>query len=487
MKGFFKHISLLVMGASLLSGCAVGPNFLRPWVNTPENFRSAPTIAESASFANLPWWQVFRDERLQNLIQQALANNYDLRIAVSRVEQARQIAAQARAQYFPQVNYDGSIGSGKNALFGTIAPNSGKTQDSAFVDLSVFWEVDLWGRIRRLNEAARAQFLATEEAQRGVTISLVSSVAQAYFELLELDLQLEIARRNTQSFADTLQIFTVRLEQGVASKLETASAEGLLTATASNIPELERQIVLRKTRSTCCSGATRLPSNAPRGCWMRPCPWTSRRVCRRPCSNVARTSARRKKTCGPPTHRWASPWPTSSRGSVSRRCLARRARSLRFHFGNHQSLAVAGNLTGPIFQGGALVAQYRQAKAVWEEARLRYEQTVLNAFQEVSNALISRQKYQEVQVQQARSVKAYEEAVEVSIKRYVAGKASYYEVLQNQQNLFPAETILAQTELNRLLVVVQLYKAWVAGGPLWKECPLSHKIWSHLSVEERIF
>ena len=235
MKNSIKRISLLVMGAFLVSGCAVGPNFLRPWVNTPENFRSAPTIAESASFANLPWWQVFRDERLQNLIQQALANNYDLRIAVSRVEQARQIAAQARAQYFPQVNYDGSIGSGKNALFGTIAPNSGKTQDSAFVDLSVFWEVDLWGRIRRLNEAARAQFLATEEAQRGVTISLVSSVAQAYFELLELDLQLEIARRNTQSFADTLQIFTVRLEQGVASKLETASAEGLLTATAANI------------------------------------------------------------------------------------------------------------------------------------------------------------------------------------------------------------------------------------------------------------
>jgi len=120
-------------------------------------------------------------------------------------------------------------------------------------------------------------------------------------------------------------------------------------------------------------------------------------------------------------------------------------------------------MAGPIFQGGALVAQYRQAKAVWEEARLRYEQTVLNAFQEVSNALISRQKYQEVQVQQWRSVQAYEEAVQVSLKRYIAGKASYYEVLQNQQNLFPAETVLAQTELNRLLAVVQLYKA-LGGG-----------------------
>ena len=164
MKNSAKHISLLVMAALLVSGCAVGPNFLRPWVNTPENFRSAPTMAESASFADLPWWQVFQDERLQNLIQQALANNYDLRIAVSRVEQARQIAAQARAQFFPQFNYDGGIGTGKNALFGVIAPNEGKTQDSTFIDLSVFWEVDLWGRIRRLNEAARAQYLATDEA-----------------------------------------------------------------------------------------------------------------------------------------------------------------------------------------------------------------------------------------------------------------------------------------------------------------------------------
>ena len=150
MKNSVKHISLLVMAAFLVSGCAVGPNFLRPWVNTPENFRSAPTMAESASFADLPWWQVFRDERLQNLIQQALANNYDLRIAVSRMEQARQIAAQARSQFFPQFNYDGGIARGKNALFGVIAPNDGKTQSSTFIDLSVFWEVDLWGRIRRL-------------------------------------------------------------------------------------------------------------------------------------------------------------------------------------------------------------------------------------------------------------------------------------------------------------------------------------------------
>ena len=403
MKNSIKHISLLVMGAFLVSGCAVGPNFLRPWVNTPENFRSAPTIAESASFANLPWWQVFRDERLQNLIQQALANNYDLRIAVSRVEQARQIAAQARAQYFPQVNYDGSIGSGKNALFGSISPSGGKTQDSAFIDLSVFWEVDLWGRIRRLNEAARAQFLATEEAQRGVTISLVSSVAQAYFELLELDLQLEIARRNTQSFADTLQIFTVRLEQGVASKLETASAEGLLTATAANIPELERQIVLKENQINVLLGRNPAPVERTAALLDETMPvdipagLPSTLLERRPDIRQAEENLRAANAqVGVAV---ANFFPRIGLTSLFGKASPELAD---FTSGTTNLWAVAGNLTGPIFQGGALVAQYRQAKAVWEEARLRYEQTVLNAFQEVSNALISRQKYQEVQVQQSR-------------------------------------------------------------------------------------
>ncbi len=464
MKNFAKHISLLVMGAFLVSGCAVGPNFMRPWVNTPENFRSAPTSAAPASFADLPWWQVFEDVKLQNLIQQALANNYDLRIAVSRVEQARQIAAQARAQYFPQVNYDGNIGTGKNALFGAIAPNSGKTQDSAFIDLSVFWEVDLWGRIRRLNEAARAQFLATDEGMRGVTISLVSSVAQAYFELLELDLQLDIARRNTQSFADTLRIFTMRLEQGVASKLETASAEALLTSTAANIPELERQIVLKENQINVLLG--RNPAPVERTAVLLdeampvdiPAGLPSTLLERRPDIRQAEENLRAANAqVGVAV---ANFFPRIGLTSLFGKASPELAD---FTSGTANLWAVAGNLTGPIFQGGALVAQYRQAKAVWEEARLRYEQTVLNAFQEVSNALISRQKYQEVQVQQARSVKAYEEAVEVSLKRYIAGKASYYEVLQNQQNLFPAETVLAQTELNQRLAVVQLYKA-LGGG-----------------------
>ena len=171
---------LLVLSAlSLLPGCAVGPNYQRPKVNVPSEYRGAEGAAKQASIADLPWWEVFKDPRLKNLVQTALANNYDLRIAVTRIEQARQIAAEARAHYFPFVNY-GVIGSeGKNEFGGSVDANGAKQRGAFLAVGTVAWEADVWGRIRRENEAARAQYLATEEARRGVMLSLVSDVAQA--------------------------------------------------------------------------------------------------------------------------------------------------------------------------------------------------------------------------------------------------------------------------------------------------------------------
>ena len=173
-------------------------------------FASAPFAAISerrqfASFADLEWWQVYRDETLQSLICEAFTNNYDLRIAMTRVEQARAVAAQARSQFFPSVNYNGSVSQGKNYLFGGVFPNNGSTGSSAVATLNAFWELDLWGRIRRLNESARAQMLASEEARSAVRLSLLSDVASGYFQLVELDQELEIASRTTNSFAGSLQ------------------------------------------------------------------------------------------------------------------------------------------------------------------------------------------------------------------------------------------------------------------------------------------
>lgn len=467
MERLGKLASLWVLLALCTSGCALGPDYKRPAVDPPANFRSAVTPVEQGSIADLPWWTIFKDEILQRLVAEALEKNYDLRVAVMRVEQARQLAAQARGQFFPQAAYDATVAKGKNSFLTNPSPSGGNTEDSGLINLSVFWEMDFWGRIRRQNEAARAQYLATEEGRRAVVVSLVSSVAQAYFELLELDLELAISRKNTRSFEDTLKMFTLRLEGGAASKLETSSAEALVGSVSANIPDLERQIVLKENQINVLLG--RNPGPVEREAHLLdqvdppevPAGLPSELLERRPDIRQAEQNLRAANAqIGIAlTNFFPKIGLTTLLGQVSPELSS-------FTDGTSSLWAVAGTMSGPLFQGGTLVAQYRQAKAACEEARLVYEQTALNAFQEVSNALISRQKYAATRIQQARAVKAYEEAVQVSLKRYVSGKASYFEVLQNQQNLFPAETTLARTELNQLLATIQLYKA-LGGG--WRE------------------
>jgi len=206
-----KWLLLLPSIGAWLAGCAVGPNYQRPAVDSPGVFRDDPA-ATNNSFADLEWWRVYQDEALQKLVREALTNNYDLRIAMTRVEQARALAMQARSQFVPSAGYSGVVGRGRNALFGSAFPNNGAVANSASTTLNAFWEVDLWGRVRRLNESARAQFLATEEARRGVRLSLLSEVATDYLRLLELDEELDIASHTTNSFGESLKIFTQRVE-----------------------------------------------------------------------------------------------------------------------------------------------------------------------------------------------------------------------------------------------------------------------------------
>jgi multidrug efflux system outer membrane protein len=228
----------------LLAGCAVGPNYQRPAVTVPATFRGETQVATN-SLGDLPWWQVFHDDTLQNLIHIALTNNYDLRIALTRVEQARAIAAQARSQFFPRLDYALQAGKGKNVANNQPSPTG--TGGTVFAgDAQASWEIDLWGRIRRLNESARAQFVASEEARRDVTISLIAQVAQDYFQLLALDNQLEIARQSTNSFGESLNLFNQRLHGGVASKLETSSAEALMDSRPRRFPNSNSKSRCRK-------------------------------------------------------------------------------------------------------------------------------------------------------------------------------------------------------------------------------------------------
>jgi multidrug efflux system outer membrane protein len=453
---------VLALLLAVIAGCAVGPNYKRPAVNSPFAFRDDNTPS-NRSLADLNWWQVYRENTLQALIREAFTNNYDLRIAVTRVEQARAVAMQARSQFVPSVDFNGAISRGRNDLFGSAFPNNAETASSALTTLNTFWEVDLWGRVRRLNESARAQFLASEQARRGVRLSLLSAVAANYFRLLELDQELEIVQRTTNSFGESLKIFTQRLEGGTATDLEASRAKAALADAASATPSVLEQ--LSQTENALCvllgrnPGPIRrsklhsavLPPEIPAGL-------PSALLERRP--DVRETEQLLRSANAQVGESVAEFFPkiglTTFLGKISPELSA-------FTLGGANAWGLGAQATAPLFEGGRLVGQYRQAKAARAEAQLHYQQTVLTAFREVSDALVAGQRLAEIREQQALEVEALDRAVKVSTERYIAGKASYYEVLEAQQQLFPAELGLARTQRDELLDVVSLYKA-LGGG-----------------------
>lgn len=452
--------------ALLAGGCAMGPDMKTPAVDMPGGFVGQGVVSQQVTMADLPWWSVFKDDTLQALVRTALTNNYDLRIAIKRVEEYRALAAQSRAQFFPQAGYAGDLERSRNAFNGNPVMGTGDAGDPVMLAASAAWELDLWGRIRRLNEAARAQLAATDAARRGVMLTLVCNVAQSYFELLELDLELEIAKRTAVSFQESLDIFSRKLAGGAASRLETARAEAALAATAAAIPDLERRIAIKENAINLLLG--RNPGPIPRHAFLRdqdsppevPAGLPSDLLRRRPDILAAEQNLRAANAqIGVAI---AQCFPKIGLTAV----FGRISSDLDSFNSDAASWGLGGNVVGPIFQGGALLAQIRQARAQTEEQSLAYEQTVRAAFQEVANSLVTRVKLEDVFTQQARCVRCYADAVVVSRERYLAGKASYYEVLEAQQQLFPAENALAQTQLARLAAVIQLYKSLGGGWSL---------------------
>ncbi len=271
-----KRAPLLLPLFLLLSGCAVGPNYARPKVVVPPAFRGAEGAAQQASLADLPWWEVFKDDRLKELIKTALSNNYDLAIAATRVEQSRQVAAQAKSQYFPAIGYEGIATAGKNQFVAGPSNENSGTQGFLLGVANASWEIDLWGRIRRLNEAAKAQYLATQEARRGVMLSLVSDVSEAYFRLLGLQRQLEIGVETVNSFDQTRTLFTQRQEGGVSCTAVACLARAPLrfqaTASRRRSSGLQRQIALTENQISVLLGRNPGPTSRPRpNSWKRRC------------------------------------------------------------------------------------------------------------------------------------------------------------------------------------------------------------------------
>jgi multidrug efflux system outer membrane protein len=462
----------------LLSGCLVGPNYERPKVNAPVAFRGAEGAAQQASIADLPWWEVFKDETLKGLVKTALTNNYDLGVAVTRVEQARQVAAEARSHYFPAINYGSVISGGKNQFTTSPSSNTNTVEGFFLGVVNASWEIDIWGRIRRLNEGARAQYLSTEEARRGVMLTVVSDVSQAYFQLLGLQLQRQIVIATAESFDESRKLFTERLEGGVSSMLPVSRAVADQANAAAQIPELDRQIALAENQISILLGRNPdtvetkaklleeiIPPEVPAGLpsallERRPDVLAAEQSVRYANAQIGVATAAYFPTIGLTTFLGKISTPLSDVTS-----------------GKTNAWSVGANLAGPIFEGGNLKAHTRQAIAAWQESKLQYEQTALKAFQDVSNALISREKYDAIRTQQTRAVQAFQDAVQLALKRYNAGFSSYFEVLEAQQQLYPAQLSLAQTELNRRLVIVQLYMALGGGWNLtdaqWVEANVS--------------
>jgi len=438
----------------LCAGCTVGPKYARPVTHPPANFYTEQQAAAN-SVADLAWWDLFKDPALQALIREGLKSNYDLQFAIARVEQERALLGVSRSQYYPQVGYDASI-SGQQS---PTIPNH--TYYS--YGFSTFWEFDLFGRIRKLNEAQRAKYFSSEEARRDVRLLVISDVAQGYFRLRALDAQLEIAHRAVQSFQETLDLFQHKFEGGAASGLEVARAQGALSNVAAEIPDFERQIIAQENALNLLLG--RNPGPIARGTALAdqydppdvPAGLPATLLERRP--DLRETEQNLIAANANIGVAYANFFPTISLtglfGGVSPQLSELTA--------SGKAWSLAGNLAGPIFTAGRLKNEYRASLALRDQAKISFEKAVTQAFGEVSTSLSAHQQLAGAYREQLKSVEAYRESVRLSFTRYDSGLASYFEIVDAQIQLYPVEYTSVTYDLGRKLALVDLYRA-LGGG-----------------------
>jgi outer membrane protein, multidrug efflux system len=440
----------------LLVGCTVGPKYQKPALQPPANFYTEEK-ASANSAADLAWWDLFKDPVLQRLVREALQNNYDLQLAFSRVEQERALAGVTRSQYFPQVGYGAGI-SGQQAPFPLVASHTFYSYN-----FSTIWEIDLFGRIRKLNEAQRAVYFASEDARRDVRLLVLSEVAQGYFQLRALDADLEIARQTVKSFQDTLDIFQRRFEGGAASGLEVARAQAALSNVAAVIPDLQRQIVAQEVALNLLLG--RNPGPIDRGSVLAeqfdppevPTGLPSDLLKRRPDLQEAEENliAANANVGVAKANFFPTISLTGAFGGVSPQ--------LSELTGAGKAWSLAGNLAGPLFTAGRLKNEYRAALAQRDQARIAFEKSVTQAFGEVSTSLSAHQELGKAYKEQLNSVEAYRESVRMSLIRYDSGLANYLEIIDAEIQMYPAELSAVVYDLDRKVALVDLYRA-LGGG-----------------------
>ena len=455
-----KRAIIILLATAALAGCkTVGPNYQRPPVAIPDQFYGANGAPSAASLADAPWFDVFGDPTLRALIDEALRNGYDARIAAARVEEARARFGIVNADRYPTVGYE---------INPTRQRVGGEGKTTVIAGAGISWEADLWGRIRRLNEAGRASYLASEEGRRAALLALTSEVATAYFDLRELDAELDIARRSTKAFQETYDLFDRQLQGGTASGLETSRAEALLANESSNIPLLEQQIVAQENRINFLLG--RVPGPIARGALLSDLPapaavpagMPSALLLRRPDLRAAEQQLiAANANIGVAE---AAFYPTLTLTGL----LGGQSSDLANIVGHGIAWSIGADLLGPIFNAGRLRSQQRVAVAQFEQARLQYEQDVTNALGEVSTSIVAMDRLAIAEHDRQRALRANQEAVRLVNLRYASGLSAYFEVLDAMEQLLAAENNVARTRRDRLVALVQFYRA-LGGG--WQAEP----------------
>ncbi|MGB5425239.1 MAG: efflux transporter outer membrane subunit [Gammaproteobacteria bacterium] len=457
-----RKLAVFIIALTTVTGCTVGPDYVKPDVDIPGDWRYS--IEDASGTVNALWWEQFDDPVLDALINEALVNNKDVRIAAARVEEFAARVDITRSGFYPQVGYDGAAGRNRSPL--ETAAGGSRINDSYLAALNVGWELDVWGRIRRATEAARAQLLAEEEVRRTVILTLVSSVAGSYINLRSLDRQLEIAIRTLQSRGETVDLFETKFEGGVVSALEVAQVRSEYEQAAVRIPSLERQIALQENALSILLGHN--PGAIPRGKAIDdlmlpqvPEGLPSELLARRPdIQRAEQDLIAANAQIGVARSQY---FPTISLSGLFGYASDELSDLLQ---SSSEIWGIGADALGPIFTGGRISSQVRATEAVQRQALVGYAQTVQAAFREVDDALISNIKRRDELVAQGRQVAALVDYAHYAQIRYDEGQVSYIEVLDSQRRLFDAELLYTQSENEVHAAMISIYKA-MGGG--WVE------------------
>ncbi len=458
----------ILLIALILAGCTMGPNYKRPTIDAPTAYRGAgspPSVPSAESFGNEKWWQLFDDPVLQQLIHTALQQNYDVQIAASRILQAQAQLGITRADQFPMVNAGANAFTERNPKISSAFPayeaNAGE------INFSAIWNLDFWGKYRRQTEAARANLLATEWGRQAVISSVVSSVATAYFQLRELDSTLQISKATLASRQDALKLTSVLAKNGSASMLDVSESEQLVYSASETIPTIERQIAQQEDLLSTLLGQN--PGPIARGLSLTqqaappsvPPGLPSELLERRP--DIREAEGNLVAANAQIGVARASFFPNISlTGTVGLESYA-----LNRLFDASSGLwNAAASATQPVFEAGVLRSGLHLTEAQKQQMLLTYKQAIVEAFRQVSDALIAYKKDQEYLDQQTLLTSSAEEADRLSKVLYQHGGASYLQVLTSETNYFGAELNLAQAQLDERLALVQLYNA-LGGG--WQQ------------------